>query len=692
MEHPQFKADMVFDSMKEIRNAIKAYSIKERVKVEKIRNESKRIHAVCKGKCPTGVCTWFLKAAEDNRTEAIVVQEYHEKHRCERVWELRALTASFLTNYFMDEFRDNQKMDIQTFATKIQRKFNMCPNRWKLRRARKEALTRLHGDEAQQFSLLCDYGQELRTRNPGSKFFLTTNQTTVDGVVKEHLDFMSDKQKGLIKAVQTVFPDAEHRFCVRHLYQNFHKKHKGETLKNDLWAIARSTCIPSWERNMKKLEADLFNSYILDEREMPMLSMLENMFYKIMHRIVGKNKEAEKWPGRICPKIKKKLDKFTEWSANIPVMNAGGGIFKVKSSEFEGGYCVDLKARTCDCRRWQLSSIPCHHAIACCREDRIDPESLVHSCYSIETHNKAYAYNLYPLRARCHWEKQDTPIIHPPLFTKVMGRPKKNRRKTPEEVKKNGATKITKAGMKMHCSICGHDSHNKRGHAKYMEQQEINLPLQDDQVLDENGDIDIPDIEKHIYQVPPNPSMDPGHQAHMMVYRMGQEDAANVPLPRSNDPLPEISDFVVAERDAMPAPRVTTAQTRGNLRGRGRGNIFAPTRNKAKITKGTRETSRGRGNYSAPTRKKAKVASESSAAIERGQGGRGNYSTQTRNVAVESSAATSRGGRGRRGYNIGIGSLYHMCFGDDSARSVLPDLNEATHEQEEVPVSQSAPQ
>ncbi|KAL3833413.1 hypothetical protein ACJIZ3_008149 [Penstemon smallii] len=38
---------------------------------------------------------------------------------------------------------------------------------------------------------------------------------------------ISDKQKGLIKAVEELLPHAEHRFCVRHMYNNFQKKHKG---------------------------------------------------------------------------------------------------------------------------------------------------------------------------------------------------------------------------------------------------------------------------------------------------------------------------------------------------------------------------------------------------------------------------------------------------------------------------------
>ena len=81
--------------------------------------------------------------------------------------------------------------------------------------------------------------------------------------------------------------------------------------------------------------SEVFNSYILDARELPMLSMLEQMFQKMMHRIVTKNNEAAKWPGRICPKIKKKLDKIVEWSANCEVMDAGGGHYKVPSLEFK---------------------------------------------------------------------------------------------------------------------------------------------------------------------------------------------------------------------------------------------------------------------------------------------------------------------------------------------------------------------
>jgi hypothetical protein len=62
--------------------------------------------------------------------------------------------------------------------------------------------------------------------------------------------------------MNTIFPEAEHKHNIRHICQNFLKKYKGETLKNDLWSIVRSTNIPSWQKHMDKLYVD--NAYAFD--------------------------------------------------------------------------------------------------------------------------------------------------------------------------------------------------------------------------------------------------------------------------------------------------------------------------------------------------------------------------------------------------------------------------------------------
>jgi hypothetical protein len=77
--------------------------------------------------------------------------------------------------------------------------------------------------------------------------------------------------------------------------------------------------------------SEVFNSYILAARENLVLSMLDMIFHKQMQMNVSKQKDAAKWHGRICPKIKKRLDKFHEWSLNCIVESGGNHIFSVHS-------------------------------------------------------------------------------------------------------------------------------------------------------------------------------------------------------------------------------------------------------------------------------------------------------------------------------------------------------------------------
>jgi len=55
---------------------------------------------------------------------------------------------------------------------------------------------------------------------------------------------MSDKQKGLIEAFNDILPYVSHRFCVRHLHNNFKRAGFGSfSLKKALWAAAKATTV-----------------------------------------------------------------------------------------------------------------------------------------------------------------------------------------------------------------------------------------------------------------------------------------------------------------------------------------------------------------------------------------------------------------------------------------------------------------
>jgi hypothetical protein len=92
MDSPVFKIGMKFADIEEVRQAVNAYSIMNRVKIRKIKNNRAIVHAVCDEGCP-----WFLKVGTDfQRSGGFVITAYEDAHSCARVYELRALTVRFL--------------------------------------------------------------------------------------------------------------------------------------------------------------------------------------------------------------------------------------------------------------------------------------------------------------------------------------------------------------------------------------------------------------------------------------------------------------------------------------------------------------------------------------------------------------------------------------------------------------------
>lgn len=162
---------------------------------------------------------------------------------------------------------------------------------------------------------------------------------------------------------------------------------------------------------------EVFNKYILEARELPILSMFERIKGQLMSRYYRKQKELEEpMQGPFCPKIRKKVLKNAEYANMCYALPAGQGIFQVQSKEFQ--YTVDIVSKHCDCRRWDLTGIPCNHAISCLRHERISPESVLPNCYSTDAFRTAYGFNIWPCSDKRTWEKVDGPEVLPPIYEK----------------------------------------------------------------------------------------------------------------------------------------------------------------------------------------------------------------------------------------------------------------------------------
>ncbi|GJT22683.1 multidrug resistance-associated protein 5 [Tanacetum coccineum] len=81
------------------------------------------------------------------------------------------------------------------------------------------------------------------------------------------LTLMSDQHKGLIEAVKDSMPNAEHRKCARHIYENFRKQYLGLEFKQLFLAASKAPYPQLFNKIMDKIKSANPNAhkYLIDK-------------------------------------------------------------------------------------------------------------------------------------------------------------------------------------------------------------------------------------------------------------------------------------------------------------------------------------------------------------------------------------------------------------------------------------------
>ena len=67
--------------------------------------------------------------------------------------------------------------------------------------------------------------------------------------------------QGVIPAIAETFPSAEHRFCLKHIYDNMKLSWRGQTYKELLWRCATATTIHLFDKQMEKMRSHSKEAY-----------------------------------------------------------------------------------------------------------------------------------------------------------------------------------------------------------------------------------------------------------------------------------------------------------------------------------------------------------------------------------------------------------------------------------------------
>ncbi|XP_074297298.1 uncharacterized protein LOC141628004 [Silene latifolia] len=177
---------------------------------------------------------------------------------------------------------------------------------------------------------------------------------------------LSNQQKGLVPTIADLLPDFEHRLCARHIFSNWIKVVKGAPLHKLFWRAVKAYTnedfadamnelqqrsskahLEMCSRDVKKLcrcfykrwactsvtcnnMAETFNSSILEAREKPILTMLEEIRRKVMSRMLEKKVQAAKCSGIVTPRIQANIKDHMQATRNWKAIEANQNVYEVQ--------------------------------------------------------------------------------------------------------------------------------------------------------------------------------------------------------------------------------------------------------------------------------------------------------------------------------------------------------------------------
>ncbi|KAJ0028016.1 hypothetical protein Pint_35740 [Pistacia integerrima] len=166
-------------------------------------------------------------------------------------------------------------------------------------------------------------------KDPYGGVLLSAVSMDANGEGIDPITFMSDRQKGLVDVVQACWPNARTMNDVRAVDENAYR-----------WMIDNE--VTSWSRHAFDLESksdhvtnsmcEVFNSWLGDNRELPILSLLELYKRRIMKRMQARAKCGADWVIAIPPVIHKKINSLFEVARSVDVIWPGSEEFEVKDN------------------------------------------------------------------------------------------------------------------------------------------------------------------------------------------------------------------------------------------------------------------------------------------------------------------------------------------------------------------------
>lgn len=283
------------------------------------------------------------------------------------------------------------------------------------------------------------------------------------------LTILSERQRGMVEAVETHFPSASHGFCLRYVSESFRDTFKNTKLVNIFWnavyaltaaefeskiteMIEVSQDVISWFQHFPPFlwavayfdgvryghftlgVTELLYNWALECHELPVVQMMEYIRQQMTSWFNDRREVGMEWTSILVPSAEKRISEAIADAHCYQVLRANEVEFEIVSTERTN--IVDIRSRECSCRRWQLYGLPCAHAAAALISCGHNAHMFAEPCFTVQSYRMAYSQMINPIPDKSQWREHGEGaeggggarvdiVIHPPKIRRPPGRPKK---------------------------------------------------------------------------------------------------------------------------------------------------------------------------------------------------------------------------------------------------------------------------
>ncbi|KAI4335085.1 hypothetical protein L6164_013766 [Bauhinia variegata] len=196
-----------------------------------------------------------------------------------------------------------------------------------------------------------------------------------------------------------------------------------------------------------------FYSWVSEAHELPITQMIDVLRGKMMETMYTRRVDSNQWTTKLTPSKEEMLQKETSVARSLQVFGSEGASFEVRG-ESAAAEVVDIENWDCTCRGWQITGLPCCHAIAVLECLGRSPYDYCSRYFTVENYRLTYAESIYPVPNVDRPVQDESALavtVTPPPTKRPPGRPKTKQADSIDIIKRQ-----------LQCGKCKGLGHNRK--------------------------------------------------------------------------------------------------------------------------------------------------------------------------------------------------------------------------------------